>query len=1406
LCGTAQRQNKTGERDTDGKASKPQVSALLVAIGRYDSPAYEPLNEAPGAARALAEVFVKGGYTHAHPELLDGGDNNSIGNKVDEWLRTASKDDTIVFYWSGHGKKDADGLFLVTKNTPPSNLTGLNSLSASELGSAVAKSPAEKVLILLDTCYSGAGAGEIAAKVRSILATRPELPGTSPAYAVIASAHPLEKAQEAVFCKALTNLLSQPPSIKQCWTDSDQFIRPADLAEALEAILADQIHCETYGSRQQFIPNPRYKGALPAEDVETRRHRLMVAKEHFPPASRGIEVGEMGWIFSGRTRLLTQLVDWLKSAEHGLVVVTGPAGSGKSAVMGRLATLSDSSYREEAERVGVLAGVPAETLPPIGIIDVAVNLKGKTLFDCIGAIADALDIDMTERDRAYPKTLIGAIGKLDRRITMFFDALDEASPGHPDALAEKLIKPLAMLTQVRVLVATRRSPDVFAISVSESRHMRLKELFGLDALILDLEDEPETLQDIFQYVRLHLRNSRHGNDQKGIDFVAGAIAQRAAGIFLYARIVCRTLQDTEQLSIQLAGDALGAFVDDLTRRFGDRERMVNDVLAALAWGEGKGLTRRVWGPIANTLSRTGALYREGDVAWVLENAGWHIVEESENGQAVYRLAHQAFADHYRRGADLKDVNARIAQALSEGLEGREWLDADGYICRHLASHAAAGCALDALIADPGYLAVAEPIRLVRAFASLTDGRARETADLYRRIAHELAAAETLERMALIHLVACQEAPALSFELEPLLPTTWRCRWARWMSSAPNRILGRHSEHVRTVALGEVDGEPVVVSGCDDKSVRLWDARTGQLRGEPLTGHTHWVTAVALGVVDGEPVVVSGSSDSTVRLWDARTGQLRGFPLTGHSAYVLTVALGEVDGEPVVVSGSADHTVRLWDARTGRPRVGPLSGHLREVHGVALGKVDGESVVVSGSFDDTVRLWDARDGQPRGEPLSGHKDYVTAVALGEVDGEPVVVSGSYDRAVRLWDARTGRPRGEPLTGHLDRVNAVALGEVDGEPVVVSGGASQDHTVRLWDARTGRPRGEPLKGHTQWVTAVALGEVDGEPVVVSGSFDRTVRLWDARTRHPSGERVTRHTGSVNAVALGEVDGEPVVASGSDDQTVRLWDVRTGHPRGVPLSMPRYLVRTVALGEVDGKPVVVSGSVDHTVRLWDVRTGQPRGEPLAGHIDSVTAVALGYMDDEPVVVSGSADNTVRLWDALTGQPRGEPLTGHTRSVMAVALGKVDGEPIVVSGSDDKTVRLWEARTGRPRSEPLTGHKYSVRAVALGEVDREPVVASAGIIDIRLWNTRTGRPRGGPLIGQAGWLLSVALGEVLGEPVVVSGSTDYTLQLWDARSHGLLRTLPLRSPIYCLAMGKDSAVVVGADGGLLVLDLYSI
>ena len=103
---------------------------------------------------------------------------------------------------------------------------------------------------------------------------------------------------------------------------------------------------------------------------------------------------------------------------------------------------------------------------------------------------------------------------------------------------------------------------------------------------------------------------------------------------------------------------------------------------------------------------------------------------------------------------------------------------------------------------------------------------------------------------------------------------------------------------------------LIVSGSEDKSVRVWDSSTGEVQ-NVLEGHTISVQSVAFSP-DGRHIV-SGSWDESVRVWDSSTGEVQNV-LKAHINSVCSVAFSP-DGRRIV-SGSEDKSVRVWDSSKG----------------------------------------------------------------------------------------------------------------------------------------------------------------------------------------------------------------------------------------------------------------------------------------------------------------------------------------------------------------------------------------------------------------------------------------------------------------------------------------------------------
>ncbi|KAG8843576.1 hypothetical protein FRB96_003901 [Tulasnella sp. 330] len=517
-------------------------------------------------------------------------------------------------------------------------------------------------------------------------------------------------------------------------------------------------------------------------------------------------------------------------------------------------------------------------------------------------------------------------------------------------------------------------------------------------------------------------------------------------------------------------------------------------------------------------------------------------------------------------------------------------------------------------------------------------------------------------------------------------------WSRLLWTA-----SKHRGSITGVAVSS--NNKIVVSGSEDKTIRLWDATSGAAVGEVMASHTDEVTCVA--VTPDCKIIVSGSMDKTLQRWDATSGAAIGEAMIGHGGGIVCVIVSP--DSKTIISGSLDHALRLWDAISGAAVGQVMIGHHKGIT-CAVISPDGKTII-SGSSDHTLRLWDATSGAAVGVVMTGHTDEIVCVAVSP--DNKVIVSGSLDKTLRLWGATSGVAVGEVMAGHTERVRSVAVSP--DSKIIISG--SYDKTLRLWDATRGAAIGKVMTGHTDQITRVAV--FPDNKMIVSGSVDNTLRLWDATSGTAVGDIMTGHAHLITCVAVSP-DSKTIV-SGSNDNTIRLWDATSR--AAVETVMASHTRRVSCITVLPDRQTMVSGSKDRTLRLWDATTGVAIGEITTSHTLSITCVAVS--PDSKTIVSGSNDTTLHLWDATSRAAIGEAMTGHTSQINDIAVSP-DGKTIV-SGSHDKTLRRWDAASGAAIGEAMVGHTEVVLCLAISP-DNKTIASGSLDRTLRLWDATKG------------------------------------------------------------------------------------
>ena len=1267
--------------------SEPAFTIYPIPIAAYNTAVRRPFESIPAEddAKAIADLLTPYGGV-VHPWTDGRPDAAWVQQELGAWAdRDGPRSSVLV--WVGHGESDTEDAWLASYNsTQRKKGTGHH---AQELAKHLADEWADRsddhgawTLVVIEACG--------AERFVQLLATE-VLSTTNPAgrFALLGGG-----GTGSGFLKAVPKALDE--ALKS-FAPNDEVIRVDDLVGRLENRLAFGLSIRVgLGQARPLTPPPRplSAGVTATQDVYLELEAFLAGlsqdqRKFFVPKAQGAELGEPTWYFEGRSREHREITEWLRTTDSGLLAVTGPAGSGKSAVLGNLVVHSNPSLRELLIRTRRVERLAAPEQPPDDVFNATVLLTGLTTAEVINRLAADLQ---GEPDAS---TTLEGLRRVVEDRTVMVDALDEAQ--NPLEVAA-VLRQLSEVPGCRVVVGTRRSTNEGPDLLEPDDTNLLDALAPTATVTVELDAEAVT-----RYVE-------HRLTSLPIDPGTAAAAARSVGAhnrhFLYARLAVHeilarpellTADAQPELAELLEEDHRGLFataVDRLTVA----DRNFRPLLEALAHARGRGLPRAdgIWATAAGAF--TASPPGEVDLDNLLLAAAPYVMLDGEHGQSTYRLAHQTFVEHFHVQPSYAAGHRRIARALAKrqrsALDG--WADANFYAVRYLAEHlvadadriAPASAAVVDLVTDAGWLtravdllgvdqtdAVITAAKLVMeqdASRDDVDATVRwmttfQPVDVMERTLRRSRTALTRDHTQLpgqLH-ARLKEYPGSSMtglgDAVGRLATT---PWLRMVEGSLDWRADLESTYgttgkVRGLGFGHVDDLPVVAIAVDTR-IELWDPRTGVPDALSMISLGHRATAVAMSVIDGRPVVVTSAGyDRIVEVWDARSkDRIAAADIgLGHA-----IGVGRVDGHQVIAGIDIDGTLKMVDAVTLRPFHLPPALEALDVRG--FGVEDDGALVLLAVQDEPdpdrahrILLINPADGREgwRTDPIQFDNGSLQDVMAGARIGAPFVVAAGIGRSL-FWFTEGHRHVEE--SPYDERTRAIAIGLVGGHPIVAAAPDYDDTAlVQLqqleYDANRDGVTLSRLRSTstTQWRYDRFVPTKVPEEL---GKEQEGLSRDEARRRSLDLDRPEGWPQSV--AAAGEVDGVPVIATGSVDGAVWVWDRRTlaragERPRAIAgpfVELPSYVLEqgwdllyvkpnleqatSVALGNVPGYGAIVAVACGGRARMYTIADGK-RIENAADRASAVQCVAIGSLNGRTVLVTGSTGGNVAVWDPAAG-----------------------------------------------------------------------------------------------------------------------------------------------------------------------------
>ncbi len=1380
---------------------------LAAGTGVYSSNKIDELKDVPAELHAVQKIFEALGF-ELEPEARD-LKHNELLDRCSSFRDSSLTGDALVAYYTSHGERDGERFFLLTRDTDRDHLDD-TAVPAEDLARRLIKgSKARQVLIILDMCYAETGLLDISRLISVLISARSY---NGPETYVIAAASLKQIAYESAFAKALTSVLGKVDErvagVKQ------PYIQICSLVNEINAILKSQTtkwSCTSSAGECLIFPNPNFDGNKSLDKHQKNRCSF---EEHWIPKARSADTGVTGWYFTGRVKAVHQLVAWLNqpNSDGKIRIVTGSAGTGKSALLAWLVTLSDPQCRKEIFGSNV-ANTTCSTILPEGVVNAAIFLRHKMLTDVVNELGKLLSHTATDA-----ASLVNAIAATHSKTVLIFDALDEADERQP--IVGNILRPLGELPHVFLLIGSRPDPQAY-------NHLYGPQIEDLNGVSVELDlDDPNygNNSDVAEYILRRLlateepgRKTPYQASQEKAVLIAKVLANRIDNSFLVARTVVTTLlAQPEVLDVSRPGweellpsgfeEALDQFLQQLENTPSSElnSEVARAVLLPLAFAEGEGIPwERIWAPMASAISQR--TITDEQILETRRQASAFIVTALEGGRSVYRLSHERIADALKKDLSQQIVQTRIVNGLrflvplrpDNGLP--DWPTADPYILSYLPLHAFKARMLEQMLRekDELFLAACDPRRLLSLLSVFSEKDLQPTLETYELAFDNLLEHSIPERFSYLELAARQLGHNQLADAWQIVHANrpWTVPWAHWrVSSSPHRRIQTKSQ-ISTLATDSSEDDDLIVTGGNDKRVRVWDLASGRQLTASQNKHLGRINALATLSINGLGVIISGSDDKTIRIWDLRSCDPIGDPLIGHTSRVTSLAVGSLDGRKLIISGSSDKSIIVWDLENRTPLLPPFKGHTSKVKCVAFASLGGQSVIISGGDDKTIIVWNLMTGARIYDPIQAHEKEILSLATATLNGELVVISGSEDNTIRVWDIKTGQLLMKPLEGHHGAVRALTTATASSKPLMISG--SDDRSLRVWDLETGQHFGAPLRGHDRRVRTLGMIKKDNTTLIVSGSDDQSIRIWNLSNFQHYTQAANATTGPVNAIQATNLMGSGILLASGPDSAIHGWSLTNGSNMIDPIKGHMRRVTSLAICQIGVKMYAVSGSLDKTVRVWDLDNPEA-SRVLQDHYCRIWAIACTKIVGKSVIMTGGEDSRVRAWDILSGNSFWSPGQGqgHRGRITSLTTTVFRGSPVAISGGADKTVRMWNVANGHPCMAPFEGHDMWIQVVAAIHLENHCFIVSGGDdTTVRIWDP-DGKSFGKTLKGHTGPVKALAIGQVKNVFIIASGGDDKVVKLWNLFTGELITDIWVGSSITCMCLYHDSVLVGSIDG----------